>query len=363
MIELAAKGPLSFAGMILADFGADVVRVERPGRHPTDPMGRGRRSITVDLKSEQGMDILMRLVDRADVFIEGNRPGVAERLGCGPAKCMARNPRLVYARMTGWGQDGPLAGEAGHDLNFLAAAGGLYHLGEAGAPPPPPLNLVGDFGCGAMFLVFGLMAALIERQTSGCGQIIDAAMVDGIAYTMTAYHSMRSAGMWHDGRGKNLVDGGAPFYCSYRCADGRFVAVGCLEPSTYRAFLTAIDLDAEHWPQHDTGRWADLRNHLDELFATRTRDEWATRFAGTDACVTPVLDLGEAQRHPHLRARGTFVDVAGTVIPDVAPRLSRSPGRLRTDTTPAGGHTDELLTEIGVSSDLRDRLRADGVVA
>lgn len=364
VIELAAKGPAPFGAMLLSDFGADVVRIDRSGARPhSDPLGRGRRSIAIDLKSERGVEVLLRLVESADVLIEGYRPGVAERLGFGPATCQAVNPRLVFARMTGWGQSGPLANQAGHDLNFLAATGALFHLGGRDETPSPPLNLVGDFGGGAMYLFAGVLLALIERERSGCGQVVDAAMVDGVASLTTAYHALRAVGQWSDTRESNLVDGGAPSYRTYRCADSRFVAVGCLEPATYRSFLDLLGLDPADWPQHDTTRWPTQRTELGAIFAARDRGHWESLFAGSDACVTAVLDLGEAVKDSHLVERETFSQVDGVVLPNPAPRLSRTPGRIGRTSTDPGADTDEILAELGFSATQLARLRADAVVS
>ena len=322
IVELAAKGPGPFGVMLLADLGAEVVRVDRPGDQGGDTLagtGRGRRSVVADLKTEAGTQAVLELVDGSDVLVEGNRPGVAERLGLGPDVCCARNPRLVYARMTGWGQDGPLAHEPGHDINFLAVAGALFPLGDADRPPPPPLNLVGDFGGGGTFLAIGVLAALWERTRTGRGRVLDVAMVDGIGSLLTAYHHLRGAGHWTDGRGANLVDGGAPFYRTYETLDGRYVAVGCLDPRGWRSLLVGLALD--DWPQHDTGRWPEQRAAIAAVFATATRDEWAERFAGSDACVSPVLTLAEAPCHPHALARGSLPIQNGVVTPAPAPRF------------------------------------------
>ncbi len=331
VIELAGIGPGPHAAMMLADLGADVVRVRRPTSGPlerpgeTDPMLRGRRELAVDLKDSAGRELVLRLVARADVLIEGNRPGVAERLGIGPADCAARNPRLVYGRVTGWGQDGPLAPRAGHDLNYLALTGALHAIGRPGERPVPPLNLVADFGGGSMLLVVGVLAALWERERSGQGQVVDAAMVDGASVLMQLFWSLLAQGQWSDERGVNLLDGGAPFYDTYTCADGRHVAVGALEPQFYAALLDGLGLAADDLPaQYDRAGWPVLRELFAERFASRTRDEWAALFAGTDACVTPVLAFAEVPGHPHLRARNAVVEVDGVRQAAPAPRFSRS---------------------------------------
>ena len=361
VVELSAKGPAPFGVMLLADLGAEVIRVERPGGSSAedgDPgVDRGRRTIAIDLKQPEGLDVLLRLIESADVLVEGYRAGVAERLGAGPDACLERNPRLVYARMTGWGQEGPLAQVAGHDINFLSLAGALYPIGHADAPPPPPLNLVGDFGGGGTYLAIGVLAALLERERSGKGQVVDVAMVDGVASLLTAYHALRSAGGWSDERESNLVDGGAPWYRTYATADKGFVAVGTLEPSFYAIFLERLGLSPAEWPQYDQADWPRQRGELARIFATEPRAHWEQLFDRTDACVTPVLDLGESLRAPHLVARKTFVD--GSSTPQPAPRLSRTPGR-------AGGAperaTDAILDGIGIVAPELSRLRKGGVV-
>jgi alpha-methylacyl-CoA racemase len=338
-VELAGIGPGPHAAMILADLGADVVRVHRPNSGPLERQGRdatlrGRRQLSIDLKEAPGREVVLRLAGKADVLLEGNRPGVAERLGVGPADCLARNPRLVYGRITGWGQDGPLAQRAGHDINYIGLSGALHAIGRAGERPVPPLNLVGDFGGGSMLLVVGVLAALWERERSGKGQVIDAAMVDGSSLLLQRFWSLLGAGAWADERGVNLLDGGAPFYDTYTCADGRHVAVGALEPKFYAALLVGLGLADEQLPaQHDRDGWAQLRERFAERFASRTRDEWAAAFDGTDACVTPVLSLREVPEHQHVRARDTVVEVDGLRQAAPAPRFSRSAAELRPTVT------------------------------
>jgi alpha-methylacyl-CoA racemase len=333
VIELAGLGPAPHAAMVLADLGADVVRIDRPAgrglrigsQGATDPLLRGRPSVLIDLKSQAGRSQLMELAQHADVLIEGLRPGVLERLGAGPDDLRALNPRLIYGRITGWGQHGPLASSPGHDLNYIGLTGALHAMGRAGQPPAPPLNLVGDFGGGSMLLVTGILAALWERSASGLGQVVDAAMVDGTAMLSQLILSMRAAGAWTGARASNLLDGGAPFYDTYACADGKFVAVGALEPQFFAALLTGLDLDAATLPaQLDPSGWPVLRQRFTQLFATRTRDEWAAHFAGTDACVTPILDFDEAAADPHLVARGTYLRRDGVLQAAPAPRFSRS---------------------------------------
>lgn len=331
VLELAGLGPCPHAAMVLADLGADVVRVDRPGggfgmgEAEHDVLLRGRRSVSVDLKSEDGAALVLQLAARADVLIEGFRPGVMERLGLGPDVCQARNPRLVYGRVTGWGQDGPLAPRVGHDLNYLGLTGVLSTIGRAGESPVPPINLVADFGGGSMLLVVGVLAALHERERSGTGQVVDAAMVDGVALLSQMIWSFRSQGLWRDERGSNALDGGAPFYDTYRCADGRYVAVGAIEPQFWQRLLEVLGLADEQLPSHlDPAGWPVLRERLTAVLATRTRDEWTQVFEGVDACVTPVVELAEAAAEPHLSARGTYVEVQGVWQAAPAPRFSRT---------------------------------------
>ena len=349
IVELAGKGPAPFGVMLLADLGADVIRIDRIGAAPgtETSVDRGRRTIGLDLKQEHGLDVLLRLVEGADVLVEGFRPGVAERLGFGPDTCLARNPRLVYTRVTGWGQEGPLATQAAHDLNYLAVAGALHPLGDADRPPPPPLNLVGDYGGGGTYVALGILAALFERERSGAGQVVDAAMVDGVASLLTVYHDLLGAGSWRDERQANLVDGGAPWYRAYRCADGRFVAVATLEPSFYAVFLERLGLATEEWPQYDQAAWPGQRETLAAIFATRTRDEWGRMFEGSDACVSPVLTLAESVHAPHLAARGTFSERDGRVVPAPAPRLLESPATLA---PPARLDAEAIRAELGIEN-------------
>ncbi len=331
VIELAGIGPGPHAAMLLADLGADVVRVERPpgglqlAPRESDQMLRGRRSVALDLKEPADRETVLRLVERADVLVEGLRAGVTERLGVGPADCHTRNPRLVYARMTGWGQHGPLAHRAGHDINYLALTGVLHAIGHADDRPVPPLNLVGDFGGGSMFLTVGVLAALWERDRSGTGQVVDAAMLDGVSVLAQMFWSLRARGLWSDQRGRNLLDSGAPFYDTYACADGRYVAVGALEPRFYAALLEGLGLVGHALPaQLDQSRWPELRDRFTDVFASRSRDEWAAVFEGTDACVTPVLSFAEVATHPHAAARGTIIELDGVPQAAPAPRFSRT---------------------------------------
>jgi alpha-methylacyl-CoA racemase len=330
VVELAGLAPGPFGCMVLADLGADVIRIDRPGGggldRPPGPLDRSRRTVPLDLKTRAGVDDLLRLTARADVLVEGNRPGVAERLGFGPETCEKINPRLVYARITGWGQYGPLAARAGHDIGYVALSGLLEPLGRAGERPHAPLNVLGDFAGGGMLLAVGVLAALLERERSGRGQVVDAAMVDGSALLSAFLHGMLAHGLWAYPRGENTLDGGAPFYDTYRTADGGFVAVGALEPAFYAALLDGLGLAAADLPaQYDRDGWPELRARLTARFAERTRDEWAATFAGADACVVPVLAPAEAPNHPHNRARAAFLDVDGMPQPAPAPRFERTP--------------------------------------
>jgi alpha-methylacyl-CoA racemase len=352
-VEFGGIGPGPHAAMMLADLGADVVRVERPAGglqlmapDARDWLLRGRRSIAADLKDPAGRDLVLRLTDRADVVIEGFRPGVAERLGIGPEDTRARNPRLVYARMTGWGQDGPLAQRAGHDINYISLTGALHAFRTEGSRPTPPLNLVGDFGGGSTFLVMGILAALFERQQSGAGQVVDAAMVDGTSVLMQMVWSLRAQGLWRDEPASNLLDTGAPFYDTYACADGGYVAVGSLEPQFYAELLRGLGLDPADLPaQYDPAGWPVLRERFTTAFAAKTRDEWADIFGDTDACVTPVLALAEVADHPHLAARGTLTSLDGIVQAAPAPRFSRSVPAVPTTPPTPGGDTDDVLAD------------------
>jgi alpha-methylacyl-CoA racemase len=351
VLELPSIGPGPFAAMLLADLGADVVRVDRPGGQllqvvppEQDLLGRGKRSLVVDLKTSAGLDTVLALVAQADLLVEGFRPGVAERLGVGPEQCLARNPRLVYGRMTGWGQDGPTAATAGHDITYIAATGALHAIGEAGGAPQIPLNLVGDFS-GALYLVTGLLAALHASRSSGRGQVVDAAMVDSTAHLLTAFYGLASRGVWRDERGVNLLDGGAPFYGVYRTSDDRWMAVGALEPPFYAELLSRLGLDADENVQTDMASWPRLRERLVATFATRSQAEWADVFAGSDACVEPVLGLLEAAEHQHLSARGTFVHDRDVVQPGPAPRFSRTPARLDRPPPTPGQHQAEIVAD------------------
>jgi len=392
VLELASLAPAPFACTMLSDLGAEVLRIDRvsaslqfadlqhsdrqdadrsrqdadrsPSAPPPDPLGRGRRSVAIDLKHPQGSETVLRLAECADVLVEGFRPGVCERLGIGPEHCMQRNPRLIYARLTGYGQDGPMAARAGHDINYLALAGALEPLGPSDGPPLPPLNYVADFGGGGMLLALGVLAALWERERSGRGQVVDASMVEGAAMITSVLHGLRAAGMWSERRGGNLFDGSAPFYATYECADGAYVAVGALEPQFWSELLDGLDLgDATDLPQqHDRARWPELKDRLADVFRTRSRDDWAAHFAGSDACVTPVLSPFEAHEHPHNLARGTFAEVAGQRQPAPAPRFSRTPTRVASPAPHLGQHTVEALRDWGLADKDIQALRDDGAV-
>jgi alpha-methylacyl-CoA racemase len=353
VVEVAGIGPGPHAATILADLGADVVRVERPtgagsaGPRETDVLTRGRPSVALDLKREEAVAAVLRLVESADVLVEGMRPGAMERLGLGPDACFERNQRLVYGRMTGWGQDGPLAQSAGHDLNYISVAGALHGMGQDADRPHFPMNLVGDFGGGSTYLVIGVLAALLEARGSGRGQVVDAAIVDGTAHLSAMYAGMLAGGFARERRAAGLLDGGAPFYDVYETADGRHMSVGALEPQFYSALLEGLEL-VDVPDRADLGQWPALRRMLADRFKQRTQAEWAEVFDGTDACCAPVLPLSEAAEHPHLRARGTYVDHAGVLQPAPAPRFSRTAGTLTTGPTVPGGQTREALTAWGV---------------
>jgi alpha-methylacyl-CoA racemase len=368
IVELGAIGPAPFAGAALGDLGADVVRIDRIAAleavaEPAprwDFYNRNKRSIAVDLKRPEGVAIAKRLVARSDALTEGYRPGVAERLGLGPDECLALNPRLVYARMTGWGQQGPLAQEAGHDIDYLALAGALHAIGTP-ERPVPPLNLVADLGGGAMYLALGVLAAAWEARSSGRGQVVDAAMVDGVANLMSAFQAFRQRGLWTAGRGDNLVDGGAPYYGTYETRDDRWIAVGAMEPPFYAALLEVLGLSGEPLPaQNDRARWPALRARFAAVFRTRSRDEWIAAAAGRDACLAPVLTMDEAPGHPQLAARGTFARFDGVLHPAPAPRFDRTPGALRRRAPAAGEHTREVLAELGCARDEVDAWIASG---
>ena len=370
VIELAGIGPGPFCAMLLGDLGADVIRVDRPPHTrrglPVSldtHLGRNKRSIAVDLKTSDGVEVVLSLVETADVLIEGYRPGVAERLGLGPEECRERNPRLVYGRMTGWGREGPLANRAGHDINYIGLTGTLHAIGRENQRPVPPLNLVGDYGGGALYLAMGILAALVERSESGAGDVIDAAMVDGAASLMLPTYEMLAGGVWSDTRGANVFDGTAPFYDTYETSDGKYVAVGPVEPKFFGEFLDGLGLDRLSLPsQFDVGGWRVVKERIGAVIATRSRDEWADVFAGTDACVTPVLSLREAPDHPHNRFRKTFIEVGGIVEPAPAPRFARSATAPPNPARRVGADSRDLLVALGYDDERIDKLISSGTV-
>jgi alpha-methylacyl-CoA racemase len=364
VIEMAGLAPAPYCGMILADFGADVVRIDRIGAPPTDLLARGKRSAAIDLKHPEGVSTLLALIERADVLIEPFRPGVMERLGLGPDVACGRNPRLVYARLTGYGQSGPYAAMAGHDIDYIALSGTLSAIGRRGEKPLAPINLLGDFAGGGLLCALGIAIALVERSRSGQGQVIDSAMVDGAAHLGSFLYKFRSVGFWKDERGTNLLDGGAPFYDTYETKDGKYVAVGALEPEFYAALLKGLGIDSARVPgQMEREHWPAMARRFAEIFASRTRDEWCTVFDGTDACVAPVLGLGEVRDHPHAKARSLVVpDAQGHPEPAPAPRLSRTPGSVARPIPRPGEHTREVFAELGFAAGEIDRLIATGVI-
>src|SRR3954469_7174686 len=353
ILEFAGIGPGPFCGMVLADLGAEVVRIERTEGPPgarEDFIGRGRRSIALDLKSPAAIESALRLVETADALIEGFRPGVMERLGPGPDACLGRHPRLGYGRMTGWGQDGPLAQSAGHDMNYIALTGALWAIGRPGERPVPPLNLVGDYGGGGMLLAVGLLAALLSAKSTGKGQVVDAAMVDGAALLMAPIYAMKARGRWRNERGVNMLDGAAPWYDTYECADGRWLAVGPIEPQFFTVMMEKLGLDAARWPRRmEPEAWPALKAEIAAVFLTRTRDDWAAAFEGTDACIAPVLDMEEAPAHPHNAARGTFLARDGVVQPAPAPPFSATPAEAGGPPPLRGEHNEAVLRDAGFS--------------
>ncbi|WP_020108370.1 CaiB/BaiF CoA-transferase family protein [Nocardia sp. 348MFTsu5.1] len=372
VLEIASAAPAPFACMMLADMGADVLRIDRPNKkvavegYPDpalDPLGRGRQSIAVDLKSQAGRDLVLSLCDPADVVVEGFRPGVMERLGLDPEVLIGRNPRLIIGRMTGWGQTGPLAERAGHDINYVAVAGALHSTGRIDSPPSPALNLVGDFGGGGMLLTVGILSALVERSHSGHGQIVDAAMIDGASLLMASVRGMRDAGSWNDARSSNLLDGGAPFYDTYETADGKYMSVGALEPQFYKLLLQGLGIEASEFPRRmDPKSWPEQRTRFAIEFAKRSRDEWSRIFDGTDACVFPVLEMAEVPDHQQVSARAGFADVAGQDQPAPAPRFSRTPSAISGPSPRPGVHDASSLGEWGLDETTLQGLADSGVI-
>jgi alpha-methylacyl-CoA racemase len=372
VLEIGSIGPGPFCAMVLADLGADVLRVDRvsgaalvgpSADFSTELLNRGRRSVAVDLKHPGGAEVILRLVEQADALVEGFRPGVTERLGIGPDACLERNPRLVYGRMTGYGQDGPMARAVGHDLNYIAQAGVLGLIGRRGQPPTPPLSLIGDFGGGGLMLAFGILAALLERQRSGAGQVVDAAMVEGAALLATPFFGYLQTGDWSTERGANIVDSGAPYYDAYETADGRWLTVAAMEPHFYAALLELLGLAGEDLPdQNDQGAWPAMKERFAAVIRTRTRDDWCAAAEGVEACIAPVLGAGELADDPHLKARGTFVRHHGLVQPGPAPRFSRTPASLDLAPPRPGQHTAEALEDWGFSAEQVAELQDDGAV-
>jgi alpha-methylacyl-CoA racemase len=370
VVELAGIGPAPYACMLLADAGADVIRLVRgnpggggaTGPH-LDVLNRSRPSVGIDLKQPAAVALVLDLVEKADALVEGFRPGVAERLGVGPDRCFERNPKLVYGRMTGWGQDGPLASSAGHDIDYIALSGALWSVGRREENPVPPLNLVGDFGGGGMLMAFGITSALVEAGRSGKGQVVDAAMTDGSASLMTMIYAFRQFGMWNEERGSNILDSGAFFYEVYETADGKYFAVGAIEPHFYAELIRGLGLEGEDLPaQMDRERWPEMKRRFAEIFATKTRDEWTATFQGTDACAAPVLSPWEAHLHPHNVARETFVEVEGIVQPAPAPRFSRTPAQVSRPPSHPGADTEEALAAWGVGTEELAMLRKSGAL-
>jgi alpha-methylacyl-CoA racemase len=371
IIELAGIGPGPFAGMLLSDMGATVVRIERaqnvrggdPATPPKDVLSRGRKNIGVDLKHPDGIETVMRLVEKADGLFEGFRPGVTERLGLGPEQCMARNPKLVYGRMTGWGQNGPYSLAAGHDINYIALAGALEPMGRAGDKPTPPLNLVGDFGGGGMFLAFGMVCAMLEAKSSGKGQVVDAAMIDGASTLMAMFHGMSAVGFHQPQRGTNMLDTGAHFYDVYECSDGRYISIGSIEPQFYVELRRLAGMNDAYWDsQTDRTIWPEQKARIADIFKAKSRDEWCALMEHTDVCFAPVLTLAEAPNHPHNVARKGFTEVGGLVQPSPAPRFSRTEPVIQGPASHPGQHTNTTLAEFGFAPAEIADLRASGAV-
>lgn len=366
IVEFAGIGPGPFCGMLLADMGADVVRIDRAesaGRGHPDLANRGKRSVAIDLKKPEGVEAALSLMEKADGLIEGFRPGVMERLGVGPDVALKRNPKLVYGRMTGWGQTGPWSSMAGHDIDYIALTGALHTMGRKGEPPAPPLNLVGDFGGGALYLAMGLLAGVIEARTSGKGQVIDCAMIDGAASLMTMFFNMKKVGMWTPERDSNLLDGGAHFYDTYECADGKWLAVGAIEPQFHAELVKGLGLPADVFGMYmDRAKWPEYSLRVAEVVKTKTRDEWMKVFDGTDACVAPVLSMDEAPKHPHNAERSTFVEAFGVTQPGPAPRFSRTAGAVNGAPPLAGKQSKDVLESWGIEAERAAAFVAAGVV-
>ena len=368
IIEMAGIGPGPFCGMVLADLGAKIIRVDRASAIGTgskqDAANRGKKSIAVDLKSKEGVEVVLKLVETADAIFEGFRPGVMERLGLGPDVCSKRNERIVFGRMTGWGQEGPLANAAGHDINYISLTGALAAIGRPGSPPVPPLNLIGDFGGGGMLLALGLVAALLEAKESKKGQVVDAAMTDGSALLMTMIYTMQSSGVWKTSMGSNLLDGGSHFYDTYECKDGKFISLGSIEPQFYALLCQIAELDESIFGnQMSRDSWPEQKEAIKKIILDKTRDEWCELMEGTDVCFAPVLDMSEAPKHPHNIERKTFIDLEGVTQPAPAPRFSRTEPEVVSSPSVVGEHTDEVLTSIGFSDEDINTLKTSGAVA
>jgi len=367
VIELAGIGPGPFCGMMLADMGAEVIRVDRTGGRSSrgrDVLARGRKSIAVDLKSESGKEVILKLCESSDALFEGFRPGVTERLGLGPEDCMARNPKLVYGRMTGWGQEGPMSQAAGHDINYISLAGALHAIGAKGEKPVPPLNLVGDFGGGGMVLAFGLVCAILEARNSGRGQVVDTAMVDGAAILMAMFFSMQASGLMTHERGSNMLDGGAHFYDTYETSDGKFISIGSIEPQFYALLLEKAGLDTDEFSaQMDQSRWPEYKDKLTHVFKSKTRDEWCEIMEGSDVCFAPVLSLAEVANHPHNKVRNAFLELDNVLQPAPAPRFSRTEVGLTHGPRIAGEDTAEVLADAGYGMREIESLVASGAVS
>ena len=368
IIEMAGIGPGPFCGMVLADLGAEIIRVDRASAIGTgskqEPSNRGKKSIAVDLKTKEGVEVVLKLVETADAIFEGFRPGVMERLGIGPEVCLARNDRIVFGRMTGWGQEGPLSNAAGHDINYISLSGALAAIGRPGSPPVPPLNLIGDFGGGGMLLALGLVAALLESKESKKGQVVDAAMTDGSALLMTMIYSMQSSGMWKTTMGSNLLDGGSHFYDTYECKDGKFISIGSIEPQFYALLCQIAELDEKVFSkQMSRDLWPEQKEEIKKIFLNKTRDEWCELMEGTDVCFAPVLDMSEAPQHPHNKERKTFIDLEGVIQPAPAPRFSRTEPEVVSSPSIVGEHTNEVLSSIGLSEEDISSLKTSGAVA
>lgn len=368
IIEIAGIGPGPFCGMMLADMGAEVIRIDRTGGGlggaiPNDVMNRNRRSVAVNLKSPEGAETVLKLCENADAIFEGFRPGVAERLGIGPDECLKRNPKIIYGRMTGWGQEGPMAQAAGHDINYISLSGALHGIGRKGEKPVPPLNLVGDFGGGGMYLAFGMVCALLEAQKSGKGQVVDAAMVDGSASLMSMFFTFKNMGMFNEERGTNMLDGATHFYDTYETKDGKWISLGSIEPQFYKLLIEKANLDADKFAaQMVVDKWPELKADLTEVFLSKTRDEWCEIMEGTDVCFAPVLSINEAVDHPHNKERETFIEVDGVVQPAPAPRFSRTKAEIRNSARLAGQDTVEVLSDWGFSENEIESLKSKGAV-